>query len=389
MIILCKYKLIIRKLLRYVKSRLVILIWFFPGLWYFIFSKKLNRNRILIIYDLKSQPFSIGDLLTFQMASLVLKSKYDCKHIDFALIGNPSQIIQSTHTFKNIDSENYFFHLAGILPVIQVNPFLGSLFAFSSMTELEEYILSSISKTHIWPTKWQIEVSREYLYYEIIENILFPFYSKNNYLPCLESRKPLQQWARTFLKSQLKDEIAITVNLRNNPHYQIERNANISSWVSFFKWALDNKFPAKFFVICASTEVDTRFRSINNVVIIRDFNTNIENDLALVEQASFHMGVASGPSAMAFFSNKPYAIFRAEFDKQYFKNNKIIKFQQNDRIQKLFFANEFQFFVSGEENVLDIIKYFKILWDSIAGIHVDQDELLTIDEKYKLINWLR
>jgi hypothetical protein len=376
-----------RRVIRYYKNRIIILTWFFPELWRFIFPYKKSRNRLLIVYDLRTQPFSIGDLLTFQEASLVLRKKNKCEYIDFALIGEASEIIKSTSTAKKINKNNYFYHLAGILPVIQVNPYLGSLFAFTSVEELEEYILPRLHKTHVWPSKWKISITREYLYYDIFENLLYPFYDKYKFLPNLQSRLPLQQWAKLFFKSNLDREIPITVNLRNNPHYQTERNANISVWIDFFKWC-EYRYPVRFFIICSHSEIDDRFRLIKNVLIVKDFNTNIENDLALVEEASFHMGVASGPAAMAFFGNKPYAIFCAEFQKQFFSNKKIINYIDS-RIQKLFFSNDKQFFISGNENLDDLIYYFTLLWSSLNI----NDEIL-IHSSFEgsdkqLVSWLR
>ena len=37
-------------------------------------------------YDLSSQPHSIGDILVFQEASLVLKEEFDLEIIDFVFI---------------------------------------------------------------------------------------------------------------------------------------------------------------------------------------------------------------------------------------------------------------------------------------------------------------
>ena len=47
------------------------------------------KRRLLSIYDLNNQPYSVGDVLLFQEASLVLRKKYGLYQIDFAFVYDP------------------------------------------------------------------------------------------------------------------------------------------------------------------------------------------------------------------------------------------------------------------------------------------------------------
>jgi len=49
-----------------------------------------NSSRLLLIYDFSSQPFSIGDILIFQEASLVLRTDLGLDKTDIALVYDPS-----------------------------------------------------------------------------------------------------------------------------------------------------------------------------------------------------------------------------------------------------------------------------------------------------------
>ena len=95
-------------------------------------TKKTDR-RLLIIYDLSSQPFSIGDILIFQEASLVLRENFGVDTIDFAFVYNPDNPTNGDQAFSSITESNVVYHLASILPIVQVNQYLGSLFVFNSL----------------------------------------------------------------------------------------------------------------------------------------------------------------------------------------------------------------------------------------------------------------
>lgn len=344
-------------------TRIKILIWFFPSLWSLTFLKRATKKRILIVYDLSTQPFSIGDILTVQEASLVLKEINKVDYIDIAIICEQHELKLNDKAFKNINSKNYFYHLSAIMPVAQVNPNLGSILGFNSYLELQEYILSNITRVHVWPSKWRASVTREYLYYLIFEDILYPFYKERGYLPHLESRELLKNWAKSFYHEKSNGLAPITVNIRNNPHFQTERNLNVDIWIEFFDYCKD-RYPVKFFIICAPSEVDNRLRHMVNVVVVKDYFTNIENDLALISESIIHMGAPSGPATMSFFSDKPYLIFRSEFHLQHFCNSKIIVYE-DESVQRFFFSNEFQIFIGQPETKELLIKYFSKIWSSL------------------------
>jgi len=367
-------------------TRLKIILWFFPALCSVIFLKRPAKKRILIVYDLSTQPFSIGDILTVQEASLVLKERYSVEFIDIAILCDQQDPKLNDNAFKIINSKNYFYHLSAILPVAQVNPNLGSIFGFNSYSELQEYVLLNIERIYIWPSKWKASVTREYLYYSIFEDILYPFYEEYGYLPYLQSREMLRKWAKVFYHTNSNGLVPISVNIRNNPHFQTERNLNIDVWLEFFGYCKD-LYPVKFFIICAASEVDNRLRVLDNVVVVKDYFTNIEQDLALISESIIHMGAPSGPATMRFFSDKPYLIFRSEFHLQHFSDSKIIKYE-DQFVQKFFFSKENQFFISQHESKELLIKYFSKIWMSldVEGMNFS-NEIDSTD--LNLDSWLR
>lgn len=353
---------------RYFKNIYYIIVNIFKTFFNYNYKKIIFKKRLLIIYDLTTQPFSIGDILTFQQASLVLKDIHKIDIIDFVIVNNQQKLLFNDKVFNNINEDNYFYHLASILPVAQVNPYLGSIHAFNSFIELAKFINKYSSEYIVWPSQFKINFTKEYLYYDIFENILYPYYKLNGKLPALKSRNILSNWAKDFFKEHVNNLYPVTVNIRSNKLYQKERNLDIDSWIEFFKYCSD-KYPVKFIIICSFSEIDIRFKNLKNVVVAKDFFTNVEQDLALISESFLHMGAASGPATIAFFSNKPYIIFKSEFHLQYFLKKNIITYDRSNNTQKFFFSLNNQYLIPGKDT-LDIIKFYFIkTWNSILKQH--------------------
>lgn len=360
------------------------LVWLFPVI-VTLFLKEKNKKRILIIYDLTTQPFSIGDILTVQEASLVLKETHQVDVIDFAVVCDQDVLKTGDTFFKKINSNNYFYYLSSILPVAQVNPFLGSIFAFNSYTQLKSYIANNCDNMEIWPSGWKVKITREYLYYTIFEDLLYPYFLKMGRVPKLSSRKPLEIWAKNFYQKYAGGDLPVTVNIRNNQFFQKSRNVNIDIWIDFFKYAEKN-YRVKFFVICALSEIDDRLKLMPNVVVVKDYNTNVEQDLALIDLSAIHLGAASGPASMAFFSDKPYLIVKGEMHLQHFSNKNLIKYSK-ENIQQFVFANKNQKFLRGEESLDMLIENFDEIWESFDRFNYFSGMSNMSSEEVP--NWLR
>ena len=123
----------------------------------------LPARRLLIIYDFSSQPFSIGDILIFQEASLVLRERHGLGKVDFALVYDPQSPVVPDPAFKNVDTESFLFHLSSVLPAAQVNPHLGSVFLLDSHRQLERHVANNAEEYIVWPSRNQY-ASREYLF---------------------------------------------------------------------------------------------------------------------------------------------------------------------------------------------------------------------------------
>jgi hypothetical protein len=349
-------------------------------------GRPFSEKRVLVLYDLSIQPFSVGDILIMQEAALILREQLGTQLIDFALLYNPNSPSNNDAAFKDIVSETAINNLISLLPVAQVNPYIGSIFTFNHRQQLEKFISDNLTIYDVWPSGWTFGVRREYLYYRIFDEIIYPFYKKNHKIPTLSAREPLKKWASIFFKRYCSDSLPITVNLRNNPNFQTSRNLTIEHWVEFFN-KCGNTYNVKFIIICARSEIDERLRNCQNVLFAKDFDTNIEQDLALIQCSAIHLGVPSGPATVAFFSEKPYLIFKGELHKQFFKHHDMVTLSP-DGTQKFCFASDSQLFISGVESSSKMLAEFHKIYSSFeVNAWLSNNEINKAN--IEIASWLR
>ncbi len=351
---------LIREVGRRVKTGAALLGWNLRAFSDLATAKGLSgKQRLLMIYDFSSQPFSIGDILVIQEASLVLRQVHGLDRVDFAFVYSPASPVVLDPTLAHYTPENFLSHLPHVLQAAQVNPYLGSVFLYDSHRRLEEFVASNLHTYEIWPHLPQYAY-REYLYYRVFNEVLFQYFEKERTLPHLEPRAPARTWAKAFLERHGGGDVPVTVQLRRNP-YNSARDMDNDSWMAFFQFC-QGRYPAKFLVICARDEVDARLRQCSNVVIAKDHCTSVEQDLALVDAAAIHMGATSGPGVMAIFSAKPYCLFKSDLRLDRYKG--IIR--EGNR-HALFFAGPAQSFLFDRETPDLLAAEFERMWKSIEN----------------------
>lgn len=211
-----------------------------------------------IVYDLETQPRSLGDVLMFQQTSLLLTDEVDfCFAHDPKRTRYPGWLIEAGWVNQNVCSVEVKTHDE-----------------LKSMTGPE------------WPRR-----NSAYLYYECMEML-----KKAGEFPALKPRREKQEWAREFLSRNGR----VTIQVRNNKANP-GRNSDVRVWMKFLKSHPDEKFV----VVGLPEEIDPRLR-LPNVTVV----TDCEEVCAVVEASDYHMGVSSGPAQMKLYSKKPFCIFR-------------------------------------------------------------------------------
>jgi hypothetical protein len=316
------------------------------------------------VYDTSSQPFSIGDLLIFQEASLVLCQRHQAEIVDFAIVYDPEHPDSSDPVFVGtITEENVLYHLASILPLAQVNQRLGSVFIFNSHKHLQHYINDNVDRYHIWPSGWKM-ATREYLSPVVFNDLLYRCYKQEGSIPYLTCRPFLNNWAEEFYLLHASSLVPVTVNLRCNKGWHLHRNSKIDSWINFFQYC-ETIYPVKFIVICTRSEIDDRLRQCANVIIAKDHHTGVEQDMALIHSSAIHMGAGSGPATMAWFNSKPYLMVNTTYKAGEFFEQPGMIHQVEDGIQRFWFAGPFQSVANGPESTELLIREFEKMWQVV------------------------
>ena len=114
------------------------------------------------------------------------------------------------------------------------------------------------------------------------------------------------QWASKFSFS----EKTIFVHLKNiSPYNEEESNVNWEVWKRFFnKSFLD--LPEIVFCLIGDDKIEIDLNSFDNVILAKDKNLSLAQQLALVARSYGFIGLASGLCSAANFSNIPYVIIK-------------------------------------------------------------------------------
>lgn len=230
-----------------------------------------------LIYDLRTQPWSLGDILVAQAAKLT-----ECDEYDIVFLHDPRV---RPDNFKFIPAE------------------FGD---YLNWTMASAKAMKSTKSVTIRPAT--DEPLGNYRFYDFMEKIV----AKPT---VLQVRDDLREWAEAFHKEH---GTIGTVNIRKNPYTPHYRDANVDAWREFLE-SVDERL-----VVLGDVPIDG-----NHI-----YSTHsTEKQLALIQTSNFHMGSSSGPLSMAIHGTHPYRAFNTNafaIMPQYFNGNSL-KFGPKNR----------------------------------------------------------
>lgn len=226
------------------------------------------ERSTVIVYDLSTQPLSIGDFITYMEMGELLGDR------DLAYLYNPDNPTLGDPALSHINRHNFQEHF---------RPFMS----------LCDKVFTS-EPAYDWPPP---SLRKEYVFYHVYNNIF------------RKGVKPIRfksaDWAEKFMAEH---KVKFCVQLRNNRHPQnARRNSNYAAWKQFFKRT------NRRFLLIGETDDECR---MDNTIIAKDYGTTIEQDLALAQAADVFMGPPSGPSGAVIFNDKPYRLFNMTLSPQ-------------------------------------------------------------------------
>lgn len=332
-----------------------LLLWTFPALGRAFRRESGRERRVLLIYDLTAQSLAVGDILMTLGAGLVLLENHDLRTIDIALV-------HEDHTLKNpslgVDREHFLLHLTPLMGILQILPQLGSVMVFDRRAELERFVSQQADRYEIWPPAAFFQ-SQQYVHYPIFNDLVQPYFDRTGRIPTLTGRPAMVEWARRFWREHVGPDVMVTVNIRNNARVEPFRNSDIPTWLAFFEHCR-GRYPVKFVVVCAKWEIDPRFRGLPNVILAKDHETGLEQELALIEAAAVHLGPSSGPAMMPFLSEKPYLILRCNTVPEQYRRMVV-----EGGYMRFGFARPWQLLYPGPETPDLLMADFARLWAAV------------------------
>lgn len=271
-------------------------------------------DRQLAVYDFAVQP-TLGDFYIFLQASLSLCAEHGIEDVDLCVVADPSRT--RNRDFLPLMEEGALrAKLFEVLSLTQLHPKIRNMFVVERLDVAIE-LARRVERPYkyCWPPCEMLLSDRlvggQYIYYANL-SVLDRLYRSREVMPRLRARPLVAAWAQRFLAEHGRGGVPVTVNLRSNPTHGTHRNMDATAWHGFFEHAA-SAHRATFFLLGAANEDFSIFRSCGNVVITKNWHTTAEQDLALIEHASVHMGCASGPSIFpVFIGAKPALIVNAD-----------------------------------------------------------------------------
>ncbi len=188
---------------KYQLRRLVALIsWLIPSFRFLIHRNEAEEKRILAIWDFSKDPFTVGDFLTFQELTLILAIKHDVNKVDMIWLYHPDKF----RVDGGLNRDNYHYYLSNQLPLVQVNPRLGSFMLVDSEEMLASYIADNHHRYYIIPP-YRDENKTLILDYTTYFNNIYKFHEERGYIPHLSCNPSMLSWTRILIDKIVGNKI--------------------------------------------------------------------------------------------------------------------------------------------------------------------------------------
>ncbi|MEI6259984.1 MAG: hypothetical protein WCR46_08765 [Deltaproteobacteria bacterium] len=272
-------------------------------------NQSTGNKKLLAVYDLATQPLSIGDVLLFVAGATAIAYINQTPSIDYIFISDPSRQPQDPVFEDQQSNNNHLLNATKLCPIALLFAKIGSLLILNSFEDFEKYYQDNQSRSILWPSSQEI-AARKYMYYDIWR-MLAAYHRAHRDLPQFFTMPgEIQKWVFNFFKTHVGNCISVTINIRNNKEFHMDRNSDIDQLLELFRLTQD--VPIKFIIICSKSEIDDRLLNLSNVVVAKSFSTSIIQDLALIHYAQLHLASASGPATMPILNNKPYIAYNMQ-----------------------------------------------------------------------------
>lgn len=295
---------------------------------------------------------ALGEIIIFLEELLLIAQTNSISEVDIVVIHDDLEI-DPAHLETNIP-EKVANH-KGIFAV----DVLGGFAAVRSIRLMSRLYLDRVVDNEnnlTWPRQHLVKKHD----YDSMTRIQSASHRGSRVIP-LELRPDFTKWARKLL-TDIGKVPCVAVHLKKMDRLD-ESNAKMEAWHEFFVRARKES-PTKF-VLVGDDLVDPQIMTCSNVVrTANKTGVSIGGHLAVIQESSAFMGMMSGPSNIAIFDRKPYAIF---------KNPKHHRKQMIDEIG----SNERYAFSTMDQRIIREYETSDLLWYEFQRMikHLDEKSL--------------
>lgn len=273
---------------------------------------KRKNGRVLGIWDVRRESLSLGGLLILveEMKIQSIQRRLPIEGICF--------VTNDSRTFPGLAAtptrtgwHRVPFSARSRSPLLDALLHIQGIracYVADSLETVRARTVNTRDRTLCWPPLDVLDTPENSGYAYGTTSAIQRFKKDAGYIPFLSMKPRLTRWAVRVIERDISPQLPVVVHLQNNPRRCDLSNANFKAWIAFFK-SCHGRYPVRFLLI-GGDALDPRLRALPNVVLTQDRKYTLDRDLAFIPAAYFYMGMASGPCAMALFSDVPYVIYK-------------------------------------------------------------------------------
>lgn len=278
-----------------------------------------GQSPFLGFIDFSASPFALGDILTWNVRVCCEALAAGKSSVDIVALTDPVTLGSAYQRFVNhFNQLPLYLDLAA---AFNANPMLRNFTHLRDRASFERLMREAYSRGEpMFPGILEYErgvLTHKGLYCS--HHVMNRFFHDRGFLPRLRTPQAYREQAEELLRSHGPDAFAVAVHVRRqvaDAHStsggMVERDGNYDVWEAFFDEAQRRHPETVFVVLGRAVEWPRHLLRRRDIVLLKCLGLGLLDELAMIESCDLFMGLVSGPSTMAFFSDTPYALFVQE-----------------------------------------------------------------------------
>ena len=324
----------------------------------------------LAVWDFAVKPYALGDILSWNLLTVINAIRAGKKRVDIAIILDPLRPNMPAQGY--ITSQNYMQFFLELEQAFYFNPMLGNLHIYKDRLLFEEMmILKNLKQESMQPslTGYTNDLHNCHQGYSFYHHEFNSFFDEYGYVPKFKVPAGFEGVTREVFSKAHSETFVVAVHLRQRKnmngtfrHSDLLRDADQNNWLSFFKWAANDYPFVTFALIGRVDEYPREMLRLRNVVYLKSCGMGLSHELSMISEADLFMGSNSGPAMMAIYSDVPYLIYQQPETGQNTADLLGVPLGQ----ERLPYANEYQRIKWSEDTTDTLIKDFESMYKTLV-----------------------